>query len=111
MQNDLFLELRDGMTRDRFRMCDHKAVAYTEGDDDRHANFKFIARELDLSPLKVLNVYMLKHLHAYLHFCKTGEQAGDGIDQTIMDIQNYMDLAFTLIQEEVCGEEDVRADA
>lgn len=100
MTNEKFLTLRDKFTTERFAMCDRKSVGYTEGDDDRHANFKFISREINEPALKVLNTYMLKHFHSYLHYCKTGEESGEGIAQTIADLMNYLDLALALIQEQ-----------
>lgn len=100
MENSRFLELREKMTKERFAMCDKKAVGYTEGSDDRHWNFSTIGRELGEPAKKVLGTYLLKHIHSLNHYLATGEQSGEGVAQTIMDIENYLDLLFALIQEE-----------
>jgi hypothetical protein len=100
MENSEFLNLREQMTKDRFTMCDRKAVGYTEGNDDRHWNFKQIGEEVGEPPMKVLGVYLLKHIHSLNHYLATGEESGEGVAQTIMDIMNYLDLLFAMIQEQ-----------
>ena len=100
MRNEEFLALREKMTAERFAMCDRKSVGYTEGNDDRHYNFKQIGKQLDEPPLKVLATYMHKHMMSFNHYVKSGEQSGEGIAQTLMDIANYIDLAFAMIEEE-----------
>jgi len=100
MTNRRFCEVREGLTYTRFKMCDAKSVGYTEGNDDRHYNFKKIGERLDVSPLKVIATYLQKHEMSFNHFVKTGIQSGEGVAQTIMDILNYYELAFALIEEE-----------
>lgn len=98
MTDAKFREYREKFTKERFAMCDKKSVGYTEGSDNRHYNFEQIGRELDIPTGKVMMVYLMKHWMSLKHFIKTGEQSGEGVAQTIMDIQNYSDLLSAWIE-------------
>jgi hypothetical protein len=99
MTNNTFIARRDTLTDNRYELCDAKAVEYTKGSDDRHANFKRIATRLGLRPEQVLMVYLLKHMDAIEHGLATQEQGTERMDDRIMDAQNYLDLLYTLLHE------------
>ncbi len=76
-----------------------KGGEYTRGDDDRLANFKRWARELEIEPLKVWMVYTGKHLDSLITFVKTGDEGMEGIQSRLDDLHNYLLLGEGLIQE------------
>lgn len=99
MDNQTFITMRDESTKDRFEMCDGKSVAYTRGSGDRLNNFKELAQLLGGTPRKVLGVYWGKHCLSFLHWLKTGEEGSEGVESTIDDLQNYLDLARAMYRE------------
>ena len=108
MTNDDFLQMRSESTAVRFGMCDQKSVAYTRASDDRLNNFKELGALLGGTPRKILGVYVGKHILAFLHWLKTGEESSEGIESTMDDIQNYLDLARALHREEQAEEAEAR---
>lgn len=99
MTNDDFLQMREETTKARFEMCDKKSVGYTRGSDDRLFNFKELARLQGKTPQDVLSVYAGKHYLALTHWYNTGAESGEGIESTIDDLQNYLDLTRALYRE------------
>jgi hypothetical protein len=97
--NEAFLKARAEFTRERFKMCDEKAVGYTEGSDNRHYNFEVIGKDVGVEPERVMLVYLLKHWMAVKHYVKTGEQVGGGVKESLADIANYVDLLWARVVE------------
>ena len=97
--NDNFLLMRDETTQSRFEMSDAKAQSYTKGSGDRLHNFKELGARLGVAPRQVLSVYLGKHMMALEHWLTTGEESSEGIESTMDDIQNYIDLARALRRE------------
>ena len=99
MMNDHFKEFREDETAKRFAMCDNKSVAYTQGTGERLHNFEEIAKTLGVEREHVLAVYMSKHWLALMHWIRTREEPSDGIQSTIHDVQNYLDLLLAMAWE------------
>ena len=96
-----------------------KGAEYTlEGDNypkdtaDVLANFKNVARELELEPLVVAAVYMKKHIDAIYTFFRKYQNitdkydrrdladAGEGIISRLDDLRNYADLVESIMYDE-----------
>lgn len=107
MDNAIFLKKRKRHTSIRFEMCDKKALDYTQMGD-RLDNFKRNGKELDLSPLRVLGVYMKKHIDAILRYLRTDgeEEYSEDIVDRVYDLQNYGDLLLGLVEELQEGEKN-----
>jgi hypothetical protein len=101
MKQELFKQRRDELTFERFSLCDEKSKEYTIDSEDRHANFKRVGSNLGLPPEEVLMVYASKHFDSICRFVKNGckEQGTEGIQGRISDLQNYLDLLGTLLEE------------
>jgi len=76
-----------------------KGDDYTRHDPDRLANFKRLAKDLDLDPLKVWAVYAGKHWDAIMAYIKTGKAESEPINGRIDDSHNYLYLLEGLIAE------------
>lgn len=99
MDNNDFIRMRELTTASRFEMADKKSVSYAEGSPDRLANFKNEGKEHGIAPIKVLAIYLGKHWRSFMHWVRTGEESSEGIESTIDDIQNYLDLARAFYRE------------
>lgn len=100
MRNQKFMTRREEFTAARFDLCDVKAKDYTDGQD-RHDNFKRLAGMFDVHPLKVLGIYMQKHMDAIVRYIRTEGQEtySEDIEGRIFDLENYGDLLLTLVEE------------
>jgi hypothetical protein len=67
------------------------SIEYTN-NDDAFDNFKRIGALLDISPEKVLAVYLIKHFDAIIKYCKGNEQLREPISGRIEDLQLYAGL-------------------
>lgn len=68
--------------------------------DDRLANFKRLALELELSPEKVAYIYFKKHLDSIQTYLKVGhELSEESIRGRFLDAINYLTLIYGLIVE------------
>ena len=99
MKEEDFQTMRTKSTLSRFNMCDKKSVGYTKGSEDRLNNFKKIGESMGREPEEVLAVYYGKHDLAFMHYKASGEEPSDGLESTIDDLQNYLDLARALYLE------------
>lgn len=84
---------------------EQKALDYA-GDDDAIADFKEIAAELDISVLRVWQVYAIKHWRAIGAFCH-GETESEPIRKRVGDLMGYGFLLLALI-EDANGQEQLR---
>ncbi len=79
-------------------------VLKVKGDDytmglDRLYNFDKAAAELGAAPMQILAVYAHKHWCAFMNYVKTGGQAeSEPIRERLVDIVNYMLLAYKMVQ-------------
>lgn len=75
-----------------------KGQDYTRGSDDRLANFKRWGDELDVDPIKVLSVYMGKHIDSIISYVKSGGQVeSEPIQARAADLHNYLYLLEGMI--------------
>ena len=75
-----------------------KGKEYTKGKD-RLDNFKRLAKELDISPLKVLWIYASKHINSITSFIKIGKTLSEPIEGRIMDLRVYLSLLRGMIED------------
>ncbi len=74
-----------------------KGKEYTQGD--RLDNFKRLAQELNISPEKVLWVYLKKHMDSISNWVKAGETLSEPIESRILDARVYLALLWGLVEE------------
>jgi len=77
-----------------------KGDDYTRHDPDRLANFKRLAKDLDLPTTKVWAVYAGKHWDAIMAFLKTGVAESEPIIGRLDDLHNYLYLIEGILQDE-----------
>ena len=76
-----------------------KAQEYANSDD-RLANFRRLAKELDLTPEKVLWVYLKKHLDSIAYYIKAGcVKSDEPIESRIKDARVYLSLLRAMVEE------------
>lgn len=95
--------------REMIEMCDKaltvKGADYTQGDSlksrqGRLKNFYRNSDRLDLSPYKILAVYMFKHIDAVEAYLRRGFVESEPIEGRIMDCINYFLLLYKMIKHE-----------
>lgn len=80
---------------------DSKRPAYTIGSEDVLANFKRIGESTGLSPARVCQVYMLKHVDSVSAFIKDPDiPQAESILGRFADLHNYVCLCLALLAEE-----------
>jgi len=79
-------------------MSDRKGKEYANSED-RLANFKRLAVQLDLTPAHVLIVYAVKHMDSILRFIRVRgrEETTESIETRIDDVQNFLDLLASML--------------
>ncbi len=77
-----------------------KGADYTRHDPDRLANFKRLAKDLDLPTTKVWAVYAGKHWDAVMAFIKTGKAESEAIEGRFDDLHNYLYLLEGILEDE-----------
>lgn len=102
MDDAKFRELREESTKARYSMSDRKSSSYTRGSGDRLNNFRKLAEFLGVDEKIIMAVYYGKHDLAFYHFLATGEDSSEGIESTIDDMQNYLDLARAMVRDGGC---------
>ena len=96
MNTQEFTELLENQYKHLCALNNTKGVEYARSDVDRLANFKRQAEELDMTPEKVLMVYLNKHLDAIKSFVKTGRVLSEPISGRISDAILYLILLHGL---------------
>lgn len=67
------------------------------GDEDVLSNFKELSKELDLTPEKVLWVYLKKHLSAIRTYCNLGDlYSTEDLASRILDARLYLALLLAM---------------
>ena len=111
MRSEKYKEFRENFIKKTFDLSDAKRIEYTEGnqDADVHTNFRRIGEELGLSPLKIIAVYLLKHIKSLLTFFKLGKTfSNESIESRVSDIVNYLILFLAYLHYENIKETDDR---
>jgi hypothetical protein len=93
-----FDKLLDKMHQEETQIAATKGKEYTQGD--RLDNFKRIAKEIGVSPKKVLYVYLKKHLDSIASYIKSEKVLSESIEGRILDARVYLSLLRGLIEEE-----------
>ncbi len=100
MTNEVFYKLLDEMTIAEREIMVGKGREYTIGSKDKLQNFKDVARQTGLEPIKVWSVYFLKHIASIQNYVKDGVEAStEPIEGRIMDARNYLALLAGIIKE------------
>ena len=98
MEYKQFDELVERMIIEEKAIGNTKGKEYTQGKD-RLDNFKRLAIELNISPLKVLWIYLKKHLDSIAYYVKTEKVLSEPIKERIKDARVYLSLLRGLIEE------------
>ena len=98
MEYKQFDELVERMIIEEKAIGNTKGKEYTQGKD-RLDNFKRLAIELNISPLKVLWIYLKKHLDSIAYDVKTEKVLSEPIKERIKDTRVYLSLLRGLIEE------------
>jgi len=97
---DTFYELFESMHHAELDTMVKKGKEYTIGSDDKLANFKMVAKVTGITPMKVWQVYFMKHIASINNYVKDGiEASNEPIEGRIMDARNYLALLAGLIRE------------
>ena len=75
------------------------------GKEDRHANFKRLAKQLNLTPEIILWVYLTKHLDGILSYIRGEYTGSEPIIGRIHDARNYLALLAGMIDHEQSKEQ------
>lgn len=93
---------REELTSEFFKKCNEilssKGRDYTI-DDQAFKEVHAIAEEMGTDAVKVLWVYMRKHITAVKTYVKKGQVESEPIDGRLMDLANYCALMYALIRD------------
>ena len=109
MKSEDYKKFRESFIKKTFDLSDRKRIEYTEGnqDIDVHTNFRRIGDEVNLSPIKVLAVYLIKHFKSLLTFFKLGRTfSNESLESRVSDIINYLILLLSYLHYEEMKETD-----
>ena len=74
-----------------------KGLEYTQGSEDRGANFKRLAERLGVDPLTVWFIYFHKQVDGIASYVKFGKEYSEPIEGRFDDAMNYLVLGLSLI--------------
>lgn len=96
----VFEELLANLQAKEQSMSLGKGKEYANNDADRLANFKDIAKDLDITPEAVCMIYLEKHLRSIKSFVKYGKTfSEEPIHGRITDARLYLALLIGLIMD------------
>jgi hypothetical protein len=98
MNTKQFSELRKALTRDRWAVADSKAAVYAT-DADRLANFKRQGARWGVEPMRVLGIYMGKHMDAIESYIRDHKEGPEGIQSNVGDLMNYCELLLAAVED------------
>jgi hypothetical protein len=111
MKSEKYKEFREAFIKKTFDLSDAKRIEYTEGNQDLdvHTNFRRIGEDLGLSPIKILAVYLLKHIKSLMTFFKLGQTfSNESLESRVSDIINYLILLLSYLHYENVRNRDDR---
>ena len=73
----------------------HKSMDYSN-DEDAYAEVNTIAKNLNMTPEKVLSVYLYKHITSILKHCSGQDLRTETIQGRLTDAANYLALIAVL---------------
>ena len=101
MNRSDFLKLLDELQIKEKDINITKGKEYADGDEDALLNFKRTARDVGITPLQVLAVFMHKHFDSIMRYTKMGySESEEPIAGRIADLRLYAALGLALIEEE-----------
>ena len=109
MKSEDYKAFREQFIKKTFDLSDKKRIEYTEGnqDIDVHTNFRRIGDELNMNPVKVLAVYLIKHIKSLMTFFKLGQTfSNETLESRVSDIINYLILLLSYLHYEDMKERD-----
>ena len=94
--------MRDDFLKATLELSDNKRIEYTEGNhmDNVLWNFENSAKDVNSTPMKVLIIFLNKHLSSLKSYFRTGKEFSESIEGRIMDIINYLLLLVAMIRNE-----------
>ena len=97
-----YKQMRDEFLKATLELSDNKRIEYTEGNhmDNVLWNFENSAKDVDSTPMKVLIIFLNKHLSSLKSYFRTGKEFSESIEGRIMDIINYLLLLVAMIRSE-----------
>jgi hypothetical protein len=98
MNTKQFSELRKVLTHNRWAVADSKADVYAT-DADRLANFKRQATRWGVEPMRVLGIYMGKHMDAIESYIRDNKEGPEGIMSNVGDLMNYCELLLAMVED------------
>ena len=104
-----YTNMRNKFLTETLELSDIKRIEYTEGnqDIDVHTNFRRIGDELNMNPVKVLAVYLIKHIKSLMTFFKLGQTfSNETLESRVSDIINYLILLLSYLHYEDMKERD-----
>lgn len=96
-----YSDMRAEFLKDTLKLSDAKRIEYTEGNhlDNVLWNFENSAKIVNSKPMKVLAIFLNKHISSLQNYFRTGkEYSTESIESRIMDIINYLLLLVALIR-------------
>ena len=109
MKSEEYKKFREQFIKKTFDLSDTKRIEYTEGNQDLdvHTNFRRIGSELNMNPVKVLAVYLIKHIKSLMTFFKLGQTfSNETLESRVSDIINYLILLLSYLHYEDMKERD-----
>lgn len=101
MLRDEFDALFKNMVKEEMAVLLGKGQEYTVSNEDCLANFKGVAADLGIDPLKAWYIFMNKHIRSIANYCKTGKSSStESIEGRILDARNYLALGRAIIEEQ-----------
>lgn len=98
ISNDKLVELSKQLFDERHRVLEEKGRAYST-TTDRLKNFDEAAGMLRMQPEEVWAVYAHKHWSSLVSYCHDPHAPiSEGIDSRIVDMMNYLDLLYAMVQ-------------
>ena len=95
-----YTNMRNKFLTETLELSDIKRIEYTEGNHKSNVlwNFENIGKTLGLTPMKVLAVYLQKHISSLFNYLRTEKEYAESIEGRIMDIINYLLLLLCMIR-------------
>ncbi len=102
------IEERDDFAAEIFAQCKdilHRKGVDSAGDDeDANRNFAQQAKQLGLTPYRIWSVYVGKHIdrvqNAIYRYPAAPQFAGETIQESAVDIINYMVILLSMLRED-----------
>ena len=96
MTLDEFELFYDQMVEAEKKLLSSKGIEYS-GKEDRFNNFNKLGTELNLTPEKILWIYLKKHLDGILSYINGEYTGGEPIMGRINDARNYLALLAGMV--------------